>query len=55
MLITVKTYLGNSMPQLLLDFKHCPVNLNENVLVDFLKNVVSTVPFSVTCCSLFLE
>ena len=46
--INSKNLPGNSMPQLLLDFKHCPVNLNENVLVDIFKNVVSTVPFSVT-------
>ena len=43
------------MPQLHLAFeKNVPVNLIENVLIDFLKNVVQTVPFSVSTMLFFI-
>ena len=35
------------MPQVHLAFENAPVNLTENVLIDFLKNAAPTVPFSV--------
>ena len=47
MLLAVKIYLGNSMPQLHLAFEHCPWQI-ENVLIDFSKNVLPAVPFSFT-------